>query len=406
MAIAVSNLETTSSTSDSTTFTTGSVAPAASSIVLVAVSGARLSSAVAQSPSTISGAGMTFVKITESLFHNVIQAHGVSLWWALGANPTSGALTITFANSHSSCCWSIVQLTGTKLTNSGLDAIGQFASVTSGGSNVTSLNVSLGSTPASTSASVMGIASSAGSVFNSNGSHSLIARDTEATAASSIGTFYEIGDDGLLGASWTGGAQAGAVVVEIIADAVAYVGQADGTSTVTGASQALIAGVGSSTGTSTATATSTSTVAAVGNAAGTCTVTAVGETDPVGYAAGTSTVDGFAESTAAAVGNADGTSTATATGSQHSVGVAAGTCTVTGFAVALSDSVGNAAGTSTATAQSNLVFEGEGFCFSQAFVIGFSGTTLSPTRFTKHWLPRVRRAIPHKERTKSRSTRS
>lgn len=86
-----------------TTFNTASVTPTAGRLIIFVESHIG----VPADPTGIAGAGVTFTK----LMTGPMEASwgGSSLWYACDAAPSTGAITITFAASHSGCRWSLAE---------------------------------------------------------------------------------------------------------------------------------------------------------------------------------------------------------------------------------------------------------------------------------------------------------
>jgi hypothetical protein len=110
--VAITNAALTSGTdaTNGTSYATASVAPTANRLVMVAVHSPATTAANAAAPSGVSGAGLTFVKLVERV--NTTFGTAVSLWRAMDAAPSSGAITITFANQQERCAWSVFEFDG------------------------------------------------------------------------------------------------------------------------------------------------------------------------------------------------------------------------------------------------------------------------------------------------------
>jgi hypothetical protein len=118
MAITATALTSGSSISSGSSFDTASVAPTANRLVVVAVT---LQAASAAPPTGISGAGLTFVSWVEN--NNGATNQSTSLWRAMSASPSSGALTITHSGATNPI-WSVFELDGVVTTGTnGADAI-------------------------------------------------------------------------------------------------------------------------------------------------------------------------------------------------------------------------------------------------------------------------------------------
>lgn len=136
MAIGVSVLTADGSTTDATSYTTASIAPAANALILAYVGN---QDGVVTTP-TASGNGLTYVQVV------TVQGSGGmirgTVFRAMGASPSSGAITISFGSAtQSDCRWHVLEVTGVKTSGTnGSDAVVQSASSTSyasGGITVT-----------------------------------------------------------------------------------------------------------------------------------------------------------------------------------------------------------------------------------------------------------------------------
>ena len=95
-------------------------------------------------PTGIAGAGLTFTKVAE-YYDQATTGGGVSLWRALSASPSSGAITITCANNQGNYQWSVEEYANvdTSGTN-GSGAIVQTAMNQSFTGAATSITATLG----------------------------------------------------------------------------------------------------------------------------------------------------------------------------------------------------------------------------------------------------------------------
>jgi len=214
--ITVTNLETSSSTVDGTTFTTGSISVGANELVLLACTGARLSSAVVQAPTSVAGSGLTFTKIDQSDFSAVIQARDLSVWRAMPSASFSGTITITYASSHSACVWSVVKFTGINTSGTG----GSGAIVQSKNTLAADPSTSISTTLTSAiehSKNVTFVAVGAGtnSTFSTGGVYTKIAQDTETSAPAGLLTEYQANTTTAAASISTSGTALGLVAVEI-----------------------------------------------------------------------------------------------------------------------------------------------------------------------------------------------
>jgi hypothetical protein len=111
VAITVANLVTAASGTDATSYVTASITPTANALVLAFVHGTDLTGSAQP---TLSGNGLTWVAITTVQFNTIAAPEGrLTVFRAMGAAPSAGAVTIAFgAVEQNGCSWSIVQATG------------------------------------------------------------------------------------------------------------------------------------------------------------------------------------------------------------------------------------------------------------------------------------------------------
>lgn len=131
-----------SSTTDAASYDTASITPSANALVLVAVISSK-----ANPPSaapTLSGNGLTFVEITTVTWSSIATpTRRVTLFRAMGASPSAGAITIDFGGTtQTNCLWSVVQYTTADTTGTnGSGAIVQ--SATNAANSANGLTVTL-----------------------------------------------------------------------------------------------------------------------------------------------------------------------------------------------------------------------------------------------------------------------
>lgn len=166
MAISFSNL-TKGNSAAASSVNTASITPSANALVLVTVSNGSSSDV----QPTISGCSLTFVAITS--FEN--NQNRFTVFRALGASPTTGALTIDFAGNSQdqTLVWAVDQATGVNKTGTnGSGAIVQSVGAASIDTNVSSITETLAALASPNNAAWGGITSflGSGSVFTSGGS--------------------------------------------------------------------------------------------------------------------------------------------------------------------------------------------------------------------------------------------
>ena len=121
---------------------TASISPTANRLVLMAVWQAAFQPDQIDPPTSVAGAGLTFTRI--GFVSNTTTGLCLSIWRALSASPSSGAVTITLDETGYYIAWSVVELDGidTGGTN-GSSAIVQSATSSTGTSTGTSSAVTL-----------------------------------------------------------------------------------------------------------------------------------------------------------------------------------------------------------------------------------------------------------------------
>lgn len=129
-----------------TSSTTASISPGANKLILLGVVAGHTGGA-AQVPSSVTGNGLTWVLITS--FDIASTNLYVSLWRAMGASPSSGAVTINFSSAMHNCIWQITEWDG--VDTSGTNGSGAIAASNTNADTGTDFAVGM-TTPASTSA--------------------------------------------------------------------------------------------------------------------------------------------------------------------------------------------------------------------------------------------------------------
>ena len=125
--------------SGSTTFVTASITPTANALVLLWITNEHLAGTPAVI-SSVTGCSLTWESIDNVNYGSNCR---LSLYRALGASPTTGAVTITYPTSEWAAVWSIEQITGVSTSGSnGSGAVLQSAQNSDGASG-SSLTVTL-----------------------------------------------------------------------------------------------------------------------------------------------------------------------------------------------------------------------------------------------------------------------
>jgi len=136
MAFKVTNLTAGTDTTDDSDSITASITPSANKLILLTVS--SRADAVQPTISSISGNGLTWVEIGHSDYDASGSRRSIFLYRAMGASPSSGAVTITWGGTQTAKAWVIDEISGvdTSGTN-GSGAIVQFKASNATGTSLT-----------------------------------------------------------------------------------------------------------------------------------------------------------------------------------------------------------------------------------------------------------------------------
>lgn len=104
-----------------TSVASASVSPTASRLILAVVHNTAFNTNQAEPPDTVSGAGLTFV-LVRSKADALVTGCGISLWRALSASPSTGAITATWTHSMYHAEISVFEIAG--MDTSGSDGSG------------------------------------------------------------------------------------------------------------------------------------------------------------------------------------------------------------------------------------------------------------------------------------------
>lgn len=193
MALAQSSLTFSFSTTDANSYTTASVTPTANALVLAAV--ANRDSGGTPGTITLSGNGLTWVEIATKTYESIATpGTRVTLFRAMGASPSAGAITITVtgASTNVDCLWGINQFTGTDTTGTnGSGAVVQ--SATNVTDSATSLSATLAALADATNNAVfMAAGFGTQDVITAGTGYTKIADPGDATDGESLGTEFKL----------------------------------------------------------------------------------------------------------------------------------------------------------------------------------------------------------------------
>jgi hypothetical protein len=151
------------------------------------------------------------------MFSEVIQARDLSVWRAMPASTASGAITITYANTHTAVVWSVVQVSGAD--TSGTNASGSVVQFKTGASatSQTTLAVALDNAISHPSnVTLAAFASITNNTFTAGSGFTIIAQDLETLASCAIVTEYLVNSVSANITVDTGGVTTlGGIVIEI-----------------------------------------------------------------------------------------------------------------------------------------------------------------------------------------------
>ncbi len=115
-SIAPARLTSGASTTDGTGFATASVTPVANTETLLGVFCTHATAA--EVPNSVTGNGLTWAQCTGAANGTVTYSSNtrrVTWFYASGASPSAGAVSIGFATSHTACAWAVISCPGAAL---------------------------------------------------------------------------------------------------------------------------------------------------------------------------------------------------------------------------------------------------------------------------------------------------
>lgn len=210
--VSATHLTTSSSGTAATSYATASISPSGNKLVLAWVS-SRIAAGTPAAP-TLSGNGLTWVQVATVQFSGTTTR--LTLFRAMAASPTSGAVTIDFSGvTQDTASWSISEFgnVNTSGTN-GSGAVNQSATNSTAGA--TSLTVTLAS--ASPTYSIAGgFATINGGTITPEAGFTELGEDIANTIdVESEWKFDNSGQDTTVSASWAGSVAAGGIALEIV----------------------------------------------------------------------------------------------------------------------------------------------------------------------------------------------
>jgi len=240
MAVLTTNLTSGSDSDGNSTATTASISPASNNLILLSIT-LRNGSSIDPSVSSVSGNGLTWVKIDSTVFDNSSTSRRtVELWRSMGASPSTGAITITASENETDINWSVDQssVIDTSGTN-GSGAIVQSAKNQDTAGTATGLVVTLAAFGSASNAT-FGVFGTDEVVTLTGGSgFTELAKINGASTPVSILTEWKSTNDTTVDATTGAAVFIGGIAIEIKAY-VAPAGTITGLSSVTGVSTMVI----------------------------------------------------------------------------------------------------------------------------------------------------------------------
>lgn len=140
MATTQNALTSGSSATNGTSYNTAVVAPASNELVCIKVFSECVTANDDPIPSSITGNGLTWVLIDSQLVGDTFG--GISWWRAMGASPSSGAITINFTDTQNGCLWNVIE--NGNVDTGGSSGSGAVVQSAKGNGTGTTLTVTLG----------------------------------------------------------------------------------------------------------------------------------------------------------------------------------------------------------------------------------------------------------------------
>jgi hypothetical protein len=211
-------LETSNDLTNLTAYSTGSQTPGANRLQLIAM---KCRATTLRSVSTVTGCGLTWAKISDVTYNTVgTPLDRLELWYALGASPSTGALTITWSGAVSQCFWTWVEVDGVPITSGGADAYVAANVKTTNGDAVTGLMATLDALSSGTNIALgfFGFSDRTQAIDPEAGWTELGETQGTGTAADSgaLSSQWDDGSDLTCEASWALSADAGMIALEIV----------------------------------------------------------------------------------------------------------------------------------------------------------------------------------------------
>lgn len=176
--------EASSSTADGTSFTTGSQTPNPNYLQVLDIVSSH--GTTAETPTSVVGCGLTWELVGATYGAPSATGRRLSRWRAMGEAPSTGALTITFANAMTSCLWNW-KATGNADTT-GTNGSGAFVQTTTNsvGSASTSITGTLAALENSANSHLAAVVTNTAATVTPDADFTEIGDDNESTPSSTL----------------------------------------------------------------------------------------------------------------------------------------------------------------------------------------------------------------------------
>jgi len=216
MALSFANLTAGGNTTDLTSYATASVSPAASKLLLLGVDAYIAAGSVQPPQPTVTGNGLTWVLVNGIDFDaSGTDRSGTWLFRAMGASPSSGAVTIDFgATTISASAWSLDEVTG--MDTSGTNGSGAIVqSAVASTDNALTITVTLAAFADAVNNAGHGVFGHQQAEGKTPGTGWTELADVTTISFCSMSSQYQLGEDLSCDASWATSRRSGGVAAEV-----------------------------------------------------------------------------------------------------------------------------------------------------------------------------------------------
>lgn len=216
----ITNLTSGTDTDGNSTATTASISPSSNKPLLLSVASRTGITADPNQP-TITGNGLTWVAIGTTVYDNTSSSRRrITLFRALGASPSSGAISIDFGGQNQTAvCWSVEEISGSDTSGTnGSGAITQSAVNQDTSGTASSLTVTLSSFSSGNNATYGCFGNAQTGVWNAGSGFTVLSNNQVADASLALISEYKLTNDTTVDASLASGSgELGGIAIEIAA---------------------------------------------------------------------------------------------------------------------------------------------------------------------------------------------